>query len=97
MCANSVPDGNNNNPTPENNESGVSDWEPLTIFNKNNIIRQGGISLIVQRRDVLLKTKLKKNQVYCLVPSTWKTNVSTPFYLSIFVDSPNCVCKLIAN
>ena len=27
------------------------------------ILRNGGISLIVQRRDVLLKTKLKKNQL----------------------------------
>ena len=62
-------------------------------FDKQRIVRQGGISLIVQRRDVMLKTRLKKNQRYTIVPSTWRTGVSAPFCLSVFVEDTNNAAK----
>ena len=65
----------------------ISEGAVGTEFDKSRIVRQGGISLIVQRRDVMLKTKLKRNTRYTVVPSTWRTGVSAPFCLTVFVES----------
>ena len=55
------------------------------------IVRQGGISLIVQRRDVILKARCRRGAMYSLVPSTWKTDLALPFYLTVFAE-PGSSC-----
>ncbi|CAD7966337.1 unnamed protein product [Amoebophrya sp. A120] len=57
------------------------------------VVREGGMSLIVQRRDVLLRVKLQPNMHYILTPSTWKTDRRKKFSLSFFC-SPSVAQKI---
>lgn len=53
------------------------------------------MSLIVQRRDVLMKVTLEEHESYILVPSTWKTGQSRRFSLSFYCQEPGFKCELL--
>mmetsp|Transcript_24096 Transcript_24096/g.60702 ORF Transcript_24096/g.60702 Transcript_24096/m.60702 type:complete len:1081 (+) Transcript_24096:140-3382(+) len=66
-------------------------------FDKSAVVRDGGMSLIVQRRDVLMKVTLEEHESYILVPSTWKTGQARRFSLSFYCQEPGFKCELLQD
>ncbi|CAD7931386.1 unnamed protein product [Amoebophrya sp. A25] len=66
----------------------------LPVFDKTAVVREGGMSLIVHRRDVLLKVQLKPGETYVLVPSTWRTEQAKKFHLTLFAEDAIAVREL---
>eukprot|EP00929_Paragymnodinium_shiwhaense_P000201 TRINITY_DN100447_c0_g1_i1.p1 TRINITY_DN100447_c0_g1~~TRINITY_DN100447_c0_g1_i1.p1 ORF type:complete len:954 (-),score=182.31 TRINITY_DN100447_c0_g1_i1:8-2869(-) len=51
----------------------------LDAFDKNRIVKPGGVSLLSRRRAVQLRTRLAAPGAYALVPSTWEAELPAEF------------------